>query len=273
MFQGRTAAPLSVFGGLYARWRAGLPELTPLQLMDRILADIDYETYLDTSNDEGLSRWENVLELRRLASEYDERGLMAFLEDVALISDQDTLDETGSVPTLLTLHAAKGLEFPIVFIVGLEDGTLPHVRSFDDPEGMEEERRLLYVGVTRAKDALFLVNAQNRTAFGYAEPTSPSRFLADIPDELLKGSVRVRSRSSLTREAAAELRWPDGNGARTAAARKYAAGMKVRHDVWGDGMVLNSRLQDGDETVDIFFERIGLKRLAASLAKLDIMER
>jgi DNA helicase-2/ATP-dependent DNA helicase PcrA len=198
---------------------------------------------------------------------------MAFLEDVALISDQDTLDETGSVPTLLTLHAAKGLEFPIVFIVGLEDGTLPHVRSFDDPEGMEEERRLLYVGVTRAKDALFLVNAQNRTAFGYAEPTSPSRFLADIPDELLKGSVRVRSRSSLTREAAAELRWPDGNGARTAAARKYAAGMKVRHDVWGDGMVLNSRLQDGDETVDIFFERIGLKRLAASLAKLDIMER
>jgi len=273
MFKGRTAAPLAVFGQLYARWRTDLPNLTPLQLMDRILADIDYESFLDTSNDEGLSRWENVLELRRLASEYDDRGLMAFLEDVALISDQDTLDEAGSVPTMLTLHAAKGLEFPIVFIVGLEDGTLPHIRSFDDPEAMEEERRLLYVGVTRAKDALFLVNAQNRTAFGYAESTEPSRFLADIPDDLLNGSVRVRRRSQLSRESAAELRWDDRNGTAAAAARKFSAGMKVRHDVWGDGMVLNSRLEGGDETVDIFFEQIGLKRLAASLAKLDIMER
>jgi DNA helicase-2/ATP-dependent DNA helicase PcrA len=199
---------------------------------------------------------------------------MAFLEDVALISDQDTLDDAGSVPTLLTLHAAKGLEFPVVFIVGLEDGTLPHIRSFDDPEAMEEERRLLYVGVTRAMDSLFLVNAQNRAAFGYAEPTEPSRFLADIPDDLLNGSVRVRRRSPLSRESASEMRWEGGNGAAAAAAsRKYAAGMKVRHEVWGDGMVLNSRLQDGDETVDIFFEQIGLKRLAASLAKLDIMER
>jgi DNA helicase-2/ATP-dependent DNA helicase PcrA len=273
MFKGRTAAPLAVFGQRYARWRTDLPNLTPLQLMDRILADIDYESYLDTSNDEGLSRWENVLELRRLASEYEDRGLMAFLEDIALISDQDTLDETGSVPTLLTLHAAKGLEFPIVFIVGLEDGTLPHIRSFDDPEAMEEERRLLYVGVTRAKDALFLVNAQNRTAFGYAEATQPSRFLADIPDDLLNGSVRIRRSSPISRESAAQLRWDDRNGAAAAAARKFAAGMKVRHDVWGDGMVLNSRLEGGDETVDIFFEQIGLKRLAASLAKLDIMER
>jgi DNA helicase-2/ATP-dependent DNA helicase PcrA len=273
MFKGRTAAPLAVFGQLYAGWRRALPELTPLKLMDRILDDIGYETYLDTSSDEGLSRWENVLELRRLASEYEDRGLMAFLEDVALISDQDTLDEAGSVPTLLTLHAAKGLEFPVVFIVGLEDGTLPHIRSFDDPEAMEEERRLLYVGVTRAKDALYLVNAQNRTAFGYAEPTEPSRFLGDIPDDLLNGSVRLRRRDLLSRESAAQLRWDDGNGTAAAATRKYAAGMKVRHEVWGDGMVLNSRLQDGDETIDIFFEQVGLKRLAASLARLDIMER
>ncbi|HUF37466.1 MAG TPA: UvrD-helicase domain-containing protein [Anaerolineales bacterium] len=273
MFQGRTAAPLAVFGGQYARWRSALRELTPLQLMDRILADIDYESYLDTSSDEGLSRWENVLELRRLAAEYDERGLAAFLEDVALISDQDTLDDTGSVPTLLTLHAAKGLEFPVVFIVGLEDGTLPHARSFDDPEGMEEERRLLYVGVTRARDALYLVNARNRTAFGYAEQTEPSRFLADIPEDLLKGPARVRTGLARSREAVKTLSWDEANGAGAAKVRKYAAGMKVRHEVWGDGMVLNSRLQDGDETVDIFFERVGLKRLSASLAKLDIMER
>jgi ATP-dependent DNA helicase UvrD/PcrA len=242
--------------------------------MDRILADIDYESFLDTSSDEGLGRWENVLELRRLASEYDTRGLGPFLEDIALISDQDTLADTSDVPTLLTLHAAKGLEFPVVFIVGLEDGTLPHMRSFEDPEAMEEERRLLYVGVTRAQDALFLVNAQNRAAYGFAEPTEPSRFLVDIPEVLLNGRAVPRRRSKLSREASTELRWDDAAAKPPAAVtRIYAAGMKVRHEVWGDGMVLNSRIQDGDETVDIFFEQIGLKRVAASLAKLDIMEK
>jgi DNA helicase-2/ATP-dependent DNA helicase PcrA len=275
MFKGRTAAPLAEFGARYARWRADLADLSPLDLMDRILQDIGYEGYLDTSTDEGLGRWENVLELRRLASEYDQRGLGAFLEDIALISDQDTLADTSNVPTLLTLHAAKGLEFPVVFIVGLEDGTLPHMRSFDDPEAMEEERRLLYVGVTRAQNALFLVNAQNRAAYGYAEPTEPSRFLVDIPEDLMNGRAVPRRRSRLSRDAASELRWNEASPKAPvpAVSKTYAAGMKVRHEAWGDGMVLNSRIQDGDETVDIFFEQIGLKRVAASLAKLDIMEK
>ncbi|MFQ5616905.1 MAG: ATP-dependent helicase, partial [Anaerolineales bacterium] len=187
-FRNRAAASLAAFGVLLAEWQAIHDELSPLQLMDRILSGIGYEAYLDTTTDEGIGRWENVQELRRLAADYEERGLLAFLEDVALVSDQDTMDETASVPTLLTLHAAKGLEFPVVLIVGLEDGTLPHVRSFDDPESMAEERRLLYVGITRAKDRLFLVSALNRAAYGYAEPTESSRFLEDIPLELLDGS-------------------------------------------------------------------------------------
>ncbi len=284
-FPGRTAVPLADFGLALARWRAALPELSPLQLMDLIIGDIGYEAWLDTSNDEGLSRWENVLELRRLASEYETRGLQSFLEDVALISDQDTLGDDAHVPTLLTLHAAKGLEFPIVFLVGLEDGTLPHARSFEDPEAMEEERRLLYVGITRAKDHLFLVHARNRAAYGYAEPTEPSRFLGDIPDELLSGlnggrQGRGTPKGNLQpRGAASPLpRWeaaPVDGGFRQAqpaeVKRKFAAGMKVRHETWGEGMVLNSRLQDGDETVDIFFAGAGLKRVAASLARLDVI--
>jgi DNA helicase-2/ATP-dependent DNA helicase PcrA len=185
------ALALGGFGRLLAGWLEAAPELPPLKLLDRIIQDVDYQSYIDDGSDEGTDRWDNVLELRRLATEYTERGLPDFLEDVALVSDQDTLDETANVPTLLTLHSAKGLEYPVVFIIGLEDGTLPHIRSFDDPEGMAEERRLFYVGITRAKNQLYLLHSMNRSTYGYSEPSDPSRFLEDIPDELIEGGNMV----------------------------------------------------------------------------------
>ena len=182
---GRAGALLANFGSLLAKWCALKSELQPLGLMDRILQDIEYHAYLDDGSEESQDRWDNVMELRRLASEYQESGLEAFLEQVALVSDQDTLEAGANVPTLLTLHAAKGLEFKVVFLVGLNDSVLPHSRSFDEPEAMMEERRLFYVGITRAKDQLFLVYAQNRSSYGYAEPVEPSRYLEDIPFELI----------------------------------------------------------------------------------------
>ena len=128
-----------------------------------------------------------MLELRRLAAEYQDQGLEAFLEQVALVSDQDTLKATAKAPTLLTLHAAKGLEFPVVFIVGLNDGTLPHSRSFDDPEAMMEERRLLYVGITRAKDRLYLIYSQNRSCLWLCRTgVTIALSWSDIPTELLR---------------------------------------------------------------------------------------
>jgi DNA helicase-2/ATP-dependent DNA helicase PcrA len=183
---GRAAAALSGFGSLLAKWSQAKNDLTPLALMDQVLDDSDYHSYIDDGTEEGNDRWENVMELRRLASEYHEQGLGAFLEQVALVSDQDTLEAGANAPTLLTLHAAKGLEFPVVFIVGLNEGYLPHSRSMEDPEEMMEERRLFYVGITRAKDRLFLVYPQQRNAYGYLEPVEESRFLADIPDELIE---------------------------------------------------------------------------------------
>ena len=165
--------------------------------MDRIIDDTDYHGYIDDGTDEGNDRWENVMELRRLAAEYQDRTVSEFLENIALVSDQDTIETSANVPTLLTLHAAKGLEFPVVFIAGLNEGTLPHSRSFDDPEAMQEERRLLYVGITRAKDRLYLVYAQNRSAFGYPEPVEPSRFLSDIPDNLLDETSSMRTMRSI----------------------------------------------------------------------------
>jgi DNA helicase II / ATP-dependent DNA helicase PcrA len=121
--------------------------------------------------------------------EYEEQGLGEFLEAMALVADQDTLPDTIDAPTLLTLHAAKGLEFPQVFIIGLDEYFLPHSRSRDDPDALAEERRLFYVGLTRAQDQLFLVRAQRRRSpYGSYEYMQPSRFLSDIPDELTQGN-------------------------------------------------------------------------------------
>lgn len=267
----RSLSILAGFGDLLGRWIAQVSEPSPLYLMDRVIDDTDYHAYIDDGSDEGADRWENVMELRRLAAEYQERTVSEFLENIALVSDQDTVESGASVPTLLTLHAAKGLEFPVVFISGLNEGTLPHSRSFDDVEAMQEERRLLYVGITRAKDRLYLVYAQNRNAFGYPDPAEPSRFLSDIPDELLDETSYMQTMrpSRFTSYDIKTTQWETKSSPlpRTAT-QKFKPGSHVEHPVWGEGMVLSSRLQDDDEIVDIFFENIGMKRVAASLANL-----
>src|SRR5216683_1916424 len=148
-----------------------------------------YADFVNDGTEEGMERWANVLELRGAAAETPEITLGEFLEQVALVSDQDTLAEEGQAPTLLTLHAAKGLEFPVVFIVGLDEGILPHQRSFEDPEAMHEERRLMYVGMTRAKDRLYLLRAFRRSIYGDSGPSEASRFFDDIPEHLLTGNL------------------------------------------------------------------------------------
>ncbi|MCS7010009.1 MAG: ATP-binding domain-containing protein, partial [Anaerolineales bacterium] len=273
-FTGRAALPLADFGALLARWRTEAARLTVTELFDRIATDINYREYLDDGTEEGAERWENVQELRRLTLEYANRSLEEFLQDVALISDQDTLAEGKNAPTLLTLHAAKGLEFGVVFIVGLDDGILPHSRSFDDPEAMEEERRLFYVGITRTKDRLYLVRALRRGSRGYAEETIPSRYLDDIPAELLTGKSRT-GRDHWSNRLSNKPDWRSGNRLDQQPDRQsqpqFYPGMRIRHPIWGEGIVLQSKLQDGDETVDVIFETVGFKRVAASLAHLTIL--
>jgi DNA helicase-2/ATP-dependent DNA helicase PcrA len=271
----RAGFVLQRFSALLVSWTTQKSGLTPLALMDRILQEVDYNSYIDDGTDEGHDRWENVMELRRLAADYQEKGLEAFLEQVALVSDQDTIETTTNVPTLLTLHAAKGLEFPIVMIVGLNDGTLPHNRSFDDPEEMMEERRLFFVGITRAMNSLHLIYALNRSSFGYSEPVDPSRYLEDIPSELLdaSGSLFQQRRSEYT-FSRRSTRWESPAKIELSnhevPEQLYHPGMRVQHPTWGEGMVLNSRMQEDDEIVDIFFEDMGMKRVAASLARLEI---
>ncbi|MFZ5885751.1 MAG: ATP-dependent helicase [Chloroflexota bacterium] len=271
-FTGRAVLSLADFGGMLANWRVAAQSLTVPELFDRIVRNLNYKEYIDDESEEGEDRWENVLELKRLAEEYATRTLDEFLENIALVSDQDTITE-GNVPTLLTLHAAKGLEFGAVFIIGLDDGIIPHSRSFDEPEQMEEERRLFYVGITRAKDKLYLVRAIQRGGRGSFEETYPSRFLDDIPADLLVGKTRT---GRGLKGSAPETHWRSHRTQDKPAPVRdalYRAGTRVRHPVWGEGMVLDSRLQDEDEIVDVVFDSVGIKRLSASLANLKIIEK
>ncbi|MCB9136895.1 MAG: UvrD-helicase domain-containing protein [Caldilineaceae bacterium] len=174
-------------------------------LLDALLYESGYVDVLRDGTDESEERFANLQELRGVAAQYrlgmaglqpEQTPLGLLLEEVALVSDADQVDEEAGAVTLLTLHTAKGLEFPVVFMVGLEDGILPHARSLEsgDPEDMEEERRLCYVGITRAKRRLYLIHAFRRSLWGSSESQEPSRFLDEIPAQLLTGMVDKRSR-------------------------------------------------------------------------------
>jgi len=165
-FNSRIVKALAGFAELIQQLIGHSQELSLVDLLDLVIKRTGYEEYLLGEKD-GEERWENILELRTVAQEYRHlesgEGLTIFLEGVALVSDVDGLDETVDAATLVTLHQAKGLEFPVVFIVGVEDGILPHFKSLADPQQMEEERRLCYVGITRAKQRVYLVYAFRRS--------------------------------------------------------------------------------------------------------------
>ncbi len=219
---------------------------------------------------------------------------LEFLQNLALVSDQDTMAEQTDVPTLMTLHAVKGLEFNRVFIVGMDDGILPHSRSLDDPEEMAEERRLLYVGMTRARNQLTLVRAGQRMAYGVPDITFPSRFLSYIPDHLIRTSGQSHQsaykQSSFSRHSDGKnTRWESqpqwaagigqrfGGGSRSSSVgqaerltvrQKFAPQDSVEHPLWGEGTILESIIEDGEEVVQVQFKNGSSKRLIVSLSKI-----
>ena len=272
----RAQRALAAFLGMLEGWLAARAELTVVQLIDRVLEDANYADYLRDGTEEGEERWANVLELRNVAGEYVDLTLTDFLADVALVSDVDNLGDEVNAPTLLTLHSAKGLEFPAVFITGLEEGMLPHSRSLDDPDQMAEERRLSYVGLTRAEDRLFLTYAFVRTRYGDSEPSVPSRFLEDIPAKLLSGSWRRARRSTVQRTTTWQSKTEPASRAcaepRRSAQLRFHAGQRVRHATFGEGLVVESRADGGDEMVTVVFDGAGLKRLMANIARLDRLD-
>ena len=180
----------------------------------------------------------------------------------------DGLDESVSAVTLITLHQAKGLEFPVVFIVGMEDGILPHSRSFDDPGQMEEERRLCYVGITRAKERVYLVRAFRRSLMGRSLVSQPSRFLADIPQHLISnGDLWQREESQVEPSRYSRNKAPTTSSVIT----ELVAGDHVRHAQFGQGVVVSCQPVKDDAEIVIAFNG-GVKKLLLSYAHLEKAE-
>lgn len=258
-------------------------------VLDEVIAKTGFWAYLRETSDtqeEALEREENVKEFRGLVAENKNRLLNEFLEDLALVADVDAIKEGADNVTLLTFHAAKGLEYPVVFITGLEEGLLPHFRSIEEPGGVEEERRLLYVGITRAMQHVYLTYAFRRLMYGDSTPGIPSRFLRDLPHGLVEGISAKLQGDNQRMSYQEETTWERpavpkrvGNGAVRAQitpfakpATQYHTGQHVQHKVYGDGVVVESVARSGDEEVTVSFKTHGVKRLMASFAKLTILD-
>ncbi|MBN1564951.1 MAG: UvrD-helicase domain-containing protein [Anaerolineae bacterium] len=301
-FSTRARNSLTGFAGLVEEWRALKDQLSPDELITRVLNDTGYLSYLDDGTQQGESRIENVLELRGVAETYAGLPLSTFLEEVSLVSDVDMRDDETAAPSLLTLHSAKGLEYPVVFIVGMEENILPHSRSIapernpnatsdqrqQAAKDVEEERRLFYVGITRAEERLYLCYATIRSLYGDSRANLPSRFLYDIPEEVRQGSPLRKPGSSADTDAYRQMttwstrtavfgrpnatRRESRGGSqpkREKQATQFKGGDCVWHAKYGEGVVVSSSLASGDmEQVDVLFPGdVGQKTIIADFLK------
>ena len=260
-------------------------ELPLDEFFDLLLDKTGYMDYLKTLENPD-TKIENVQELRSSIVQYmnenDEPDLSGFLEEVALYSEADRDNSTDDRVTLMTVHSAKGLEYENVFVIGLDDGIFPSSRSFDSEEDMEEERRLAYVAITRAKKKLYLTNARQRMIFGQTQHNVTSRFMREIGSELVEkhdNAAAMKNRlaqeeKTVTAVHSATLQQQLARNkmhAGSAAAKEsvtYTAGEKVLHNVFGEGTILSVKPMSNDSMLEIAFDKVGTKKIMANFAKL-----
>lgn len=251
---------LSELGDILSSLRTISEDSSVQGLIDSLLRRIDYLHYLDDGTPQGEARQENVKELLSVAQEYAEEGLAGFLEEVALVSDLDGANFDNDAVTLMTLHAAKGLEFPVVFMAGMEESIFPHSRALYDQTEMEEERRLCYVGMTRAKSELYMIYASSRMLYGSVQHNPPSRFLSEIDGEFQSGAsydtgANFTFEPKIQEAVRNEPHYvPDLN-----------EGDSVKHQVFGQGTVME---MEGDVAA-IYFKGKGLRKLNISFAPIE----
>lgn len=254
------------------------------ELYTNIVNVIKYKDYLKKEKEDYEQRIEDIEELKSNIVKYEEdnpeeASLYGFLEEISLITDIDNYDEEADCSVLMTLHSAKGLEFPVVFIPGMEDGIFPGVQAIYNQEDMQEERRLAYVGITRAREELYLVKSKTRMLFGNTNRNRPSCFLTEIPMELLNETERVRvvERSEIADNAKPKERLLSSAKSfasavpkpKTAAVISYAVGDTVLHKTFGQGMVISAQKMGNDTLLEIAFDKVGTKKLMANFSKLE----
>jgi DNA helicase II / ATP-dependent DNA helicase PcrA len=250
------------FGSLMERIRQEADRVGLIDLMEAILTESGYQKLLLSEGEAGQIRYENVRELFTVAEKYkDEKGmegLSIFLEEVALVSSTDNIDSKSGAVHLMTFHSAKGLEFDNVFMAGMEEGLFPHSRSLLNQKELEEERRLAYVGITRAKKRVYLLWAVSRNIFGSVRINVPSRFLEDIPEELISDSKL--SKTKLFPSASRERR----NSSKLSF-DEFKDGQRVSHKIFGEGVVISTK----KDIITIAFMKAGVKKLSIEFAELN----
>lgn len=271
-FNNRQQKQLIEFVSLINNFKDQANEIELPKLIDAVMDQTGYKNYLLQSDEpDAEDRLDNIREIRGLATDFNgviaTESLPSFLENATLVSEQDSLEETEQqYLTLITLHQIKGLEYPIVFVVGMEEGLLPHVRSIDDPGQMEEERRLAYVGITRAQSHLYLLRSARRRMYGVTNPTIASRFLRDIPVHLIKTSMSKRDKIEVSTMQPGSPKIPNSSPQ----THPFNAGDKVMHPSFGKGIVVSCSERGEDFEITVaFIGNIGIKRLLNSYAKLE----
>ncbi|MGG0175425.1 DNA helicase PcrA [Gottfriedia acidiceleris] len=269
---GKITKAIGDFHAMAKNWQQMLDYLSVTELVEEVLDKTGYIQVLKDENTiESASRIENIEEFLTVTNAFEEssedKSLVSFLTDLALVSDIDQADKEESQADeviLMTLHSAKGLEFPVVFLIGLEEGIFPHSRSLMDEEEMEEERRLAYVGITRAEKDLYITNAQTRTLYGRTSVNQESRFINEIPDELLDRANKkvVTERRAVSRPAVA-MKTTGGESL------GWRVGDKASHGKWGIGTVVSVKGEGEAMELDIAFPSpVGIKRLLAKFAPI-----
>jgi len=274
--------------------------LNVTDLTEQLLDKTGYKKALEVENTlESQTRLENIEELLSVTKQFDEHYepeeedsdlFVDFLAELSLVSDLDSVEEEASEVTMMTLHAAKGLEFPVVFLMGMEEGIFPLSRALLEEDELEEERRLAYVGITRAESKLYLTNAYSRMLYGRQQSNQASRFVGEIDDKLLDyasgnaGSIPERKLPFGKSNSYARATATTYNGPKTTTSHKIAdttggdksgswqAGQKVQHKKWGIGTVVKVNGTGGDQELDIAFKEQGVKRLLASFAPIEKVE-
>ena len=276
----RSAEKLTEFAALISSLAEKAKEMMPSTLFTEIINDVHYEQELKKQYElnEALIRIENVKELQNSIAEYEETenepSLLGYLEQTALVNAVDSLDENEPAVTLMTMHCAKGLEFNTVFITGFEEGLFPSSISLLEQGGVEEERRLCYVAITRAKKKLYITSVDSRMIYGSARPAIPSRFLNEIPSDLITETESERIERPPVRRAKplAERQLLTNSvtvmPTAKSTAKRYRVGQRVRHKVFGDGIITAVTEMSSDSMLEVEFETVGKKKLMANYANL-----
>ena len=281
---GRKAADLMAFGKMMRELMDQVGECPLDELLDELLEKTGYLKMLREQGLEGQTRLENIIELKSSMARYEESNeeptLSGFLEEISLYTDIDKYDPDTDAVVLMTMHSAKGLEFPYVFVAGMEEGIFPGTQAMFDPAQVEEERRLAYVSITRAKKQLYLTDAAQRMLFGQTMRNQPSRFLGEIPQELCETSDETIARRQMVAERIAAMpkkQWITANDKRLGVGEKavaqqdttvFQAGDQVTHKVFGKGLVLSVTPMGNDQLVEVAFEKVGTKKIMAKFARL-----